>query len=205
MIKKWFYKNYDLDSTSFKYGKLLEPIQGVRAFKTNGASTTLVAYTANEAPFREVSVGDVIVWNERDGAAVVRKVTSKASDDEIGISGGNVNLTVVNAWWHQRWRIGTAASDGWHLVHMMSARTLFVDIPTIAAAGGVDMQVEGRGQEDHNPVVLIPSTNYPSSGASDTHDVPDEVVAIRVGLKGGSGFGGTDDINIWLEGRLLAR
>lgn len=206
MIQKRFYYGYDLDSTSFKYGKLLEPIQGQFGIKTTAAGVTIVAAPAGSKPFANAGVGDFIAFYELgDVAPTIRKITAKASDDEITISGANVDLGDGCACWYLwRWRVGTDDDAGWHYAHELAARTLVCDFAAVNAGGGIDMQVEGLPQGGDGPVIVLPSENI-AAATSFTRDLPDEFVAFRVGLKGGSSFAGTDDVTISLQGRLLAR
>lgn len=201
---KYFYYLYDLDATTYKYGRVGDAaggtIQGKYGLSTVGSSTTVTASGGNA--FDPVKVGDIlsILKNE---VRFIRKVTAKASatsitvDSAIDLSSGNI------AWWFWPFTIGTAIENGWHYAGNYQTKRLEISAPTIQAAGGLDVQIEIAAQNPNIAYESLTATNYPAaSSVNASVDIPGVHAWVRAGVKGGSGFGGTDAITVQLVGVL---
>ncbi len=215
--RKIFYLNYDLDATTFKYGKITAPaggFQGYEGIKTTGASTTIDAVTAGKRPFGHMSVGDYILFYIGETPTTRRRVLTKPSDDQITISGANVNLGAgITSWYFFPFKIGVTTEDGAHGVEAYETAFVEIEIPTIAAAGGVDISLEIRGRSPASQWFVLLAKTYAAAPAVDVIEVnkkdatgipaggwPNVIGSVRLGLKGNTGFAGTDDISAWLTG-----
>ena len=203
-IQKLFYLNYDLDSTSYKYGRLGDAmghaIQG-KAGISAAASTTVTTstYTRTDwlapAAFADVQVGDwLFVVTDSVGSVTKRQVATKTSINEITVTGAGVTWTNITAWSFLPFVIGTAATNGFHGCSKDAEKGIQIDIATLAAAGGVDVSIEGQCYGATAPTVLL-AKNY-AAATSECIPILENVAAIRVGLKGGSGFASVDDISV---------
>jgi len=198
-----FYKNYDLDATTYKYGRFRDQIQGVGGVKTTGSSVTVNAVTSGIGTFSGVKVGDLIVFYRSDTLIDVRKIATKPSNDQITVDTA-VNLdnsgAGFGAWFFQSFDIGTTSADGWLPVQKFgSKKGVRVVIATLNAAGGMDVSIESKGYAfDTVPVVLI--EQHYDVPKTEHFPVPEEVLSLRVGVKGTTGFAGADDVSIYLIG-----
>jgi hypothetical protein len=196
-----FYFGYDLDATTLKYGRILErrDMAQIGGVQTSGASATVTSAVALSKVFASVAVGDFVEFVISQ-VLTRRKVATKPDDDTITISGGNVNLTGgISAWYHRPFQIGTADTDGWHNVELYGRKSVKVDLNTLSAAGGLDISIEVRGRGDIEKPAVALAKNYPAAIA-ESIEINELCSSIRVGVKGGSGFAGTDDIDISLLG-----
>ena len=203
---KQFYYAYDLDATTYKYGRLGGPgglpVQGKYGLETSGSSTTVTAVAGT--PFDPVTALDMIVIVKGE-TKYTRKVATKVDGTEITIDSA-VDLTGgYSGWFFYPWRIGATNADGWHQVTGYEEMTVHIVIPTVAAAGGVDVQIQGLSPNLGGSPVTLWSNNYAAATTGDNVEIGEELLALRVGVKGGSGFAGTDDINIWMTGRVRGR
>lgn len=199
---KQFYYNYDLDATTYKYGRIGGPqglpVQGKYGLSTVGSSTTVTAVAGT--PFDPVNIGDVIVFQKGE-TRIIRKVATKASgssitvDTAVDLSGGYAG------WFFYPFRIGTAATDGWHAIHPYSAVTIWVSITALSAAGGIDFTIEAASPNIDNAPVTVFTKNYAAAG-TEAINIGEVAQALRIGLKGGSGFAGTDSITVWMTGEV---
>lgn len=201
---KRFYYQYDMDSTSYKYGRLGDnhgfAVQGGLYAKTSGASTTVTAVSGT--PFDPMNAGDVIVFYVTPGVGTIRKVATKVSGSEITIDSA---ITIAAAGCHfdfYPFKIGTTTADGWHHTQMYSGMTLNVNVATVAAAGGISMSVEivGAGGLMVTPIVVL-ERSYTAAG-TEAIVIEPQARALRVGLKGNTGFAGTDVVSISLTGEM---
>ncbi len=199
--QKNFYLNYDLGATTLVYGRVVGRFDQGRlgAVSTVGSSTTLTSTVAGTKVFAAVIVGDLLEFT-LPGTAVVgarRRVTAKASDESLTLSSAIDLSAGCTAWNHLPYREGTAVTDGWHNVESAYRRAVKVDIATLNAAGGLDISIECRGREDLTAPAVVLTKNY-AAATSDIIEVTEPSQSIRVGVKGNSGFAGTDDISIGL-------
>lgn len=202
----YFYRQYDLDSTSFKYGRLRRARPGQGGIKTSGSSTTVDAITAGIGTFASVTVGDILLIYDRE-TKYERKVASVVSPDQITVDSAlNIDNSGagVPSWYVMPFEIGTADTDGWqsceHLVQ--ESKKVRIEAPAIQAAGGLDIQIETLDPGfSSRPSVVLGPVNFPASAAvAKEYSVPELCRAIRLGVKGASGFAGTDSITAWLIG-----
>lgn len=202
-----FYRWDNVENTNYRYGKFERFwVPGRKRLTTSGSSTTVVTTISSSGVLKDVKVGD-LVRMQRDvysltGRDIV-KITAKASDNSMTVS------TAVNwdnsAAGYAPWEYliaevpasGTAA--GWFYVGDCAAKTIYPVITTVAAAGGIDLTVEGKTR--NGDISTLYSVNY--AAAADGIPIQigsDALEFLRVGVKGGSGFAGTDDITITFEG-----
>ena len=199
MIQKiLFWQGYDLDATTYKFGRYLPsaPSQGM-ALSSAGTSTTVEAALAGIGTFASLAAGSVLWFKTSPTATTVRKIVTAGFDSCIVDSTIDLGTAGVPFSFRQ-FLIGAADTDGWANVKGFESKTLFVQIPTVSAAGGIDLTIEGLGEDVSTPMTLL-TKNY-AAAAEETIDIPETILSLRVGLKGGSGFAGTDDITVYLEG-----
>lgn len=202
---KQFYYTYDLDSTSYKYGRLGDatgmPVQGKYGLTASGSSTTVLGVTSMSA-FAPVNVGDILVLVNLE-TNYIRKVITKVSNDEITVDSNVANFTAKPGWYFYPFKIGTTINDGWHAAQAYSSLTLLVKLGTVAAAGGIDISIEGKAPNIGGLAVQLFTKNYAAGSAYEEPIViAERTAAIRVGVKGGSGFSGTDAITISMVGQV---
>jgi len=198
MIERVFYQNYDLDSLSYKYGKLFERIQGNPIKGTGAASVSLYSVSDLYPAFGPVLVGDYLYIYTAENTVAKRRVATKVSNDEITVDTVvTVPLAGLASWYFAQFRIGTADTDGWHPCQYDAEKEIHIDIATVAAAGGVDVLIQGQGFGTLPATIL--SKNYAAAEA-EIIPIMEPCASLRVGLKGGSGFAGTDDISITYQG-----
>jgi hypothetical protein len=198
LIQKWFYQDYDLDATTYKYGKLSDWRQGYGGFATSGSSTTVTAVTASIGTFAPLAVGDKIrfliagTWYERTVSAV-------ASPDSITVSSA-IETTGASAWYYRSRSIGTAITSGLHSVANLVDVTLYVNWVT-KAADTIVMSIEGVNQGDQLAHRLMDEQTLTAAGIVMPIEIADAVHGLRLGVKAGSSFAGTDVFNAYLEGK----
>lgn len=202
---KQFLYNYDLDSLSYKYGRI-GGASGLGCPGKYGAKTTGSSVTINAAagtPFDPVNVGDLIVFFIPPDTKSLRKIATKVSGAQITVDTAIDLGTVGVPFDFYPFRIGSAAGDGWHAVQAYSSMTVWVSIAAVAAAGGVDLTIEGLSPNlgGLTPVTLLPTKNYSVAG-TEAINIGEVVQAIRVGVKGATGFAGTDSISVWMTGEV---
>ena len=200
-VQKWYYRAYNLASTSLVYQKIGDACQGYGGIKTTGSSTTVTAVDTAVRPFAVLAVGDLIDIFQPMTAVISRAVATKTSDNEITVSGAAITLAGTAAWQFRKVSSGTGASDGWQsfLDAQMGGTpvNLQIDYPTLAATGGLDISIEGKGYED-SPITVVLTKNYASaSAAGDTIAIEEHWPFLRVGVKASSDATGTDAITIY--------
>lgn len=201
-IKQFFY-NYDNDATTFKYGRLGGPAgyscPGSFGAKTTGSTTTVDAVAGT--PFDPLRVGDVLVFRTLTGP-VLRRVATKVSGAQITVDTA-IDLGAVGVFFDfYPWRIGAAATDGWHHVQMYDSMTVFFAMPTVAATGGVAWQIEGRAPSIGDPAPFVLELGTQATAGSFDVPISASVSAIRVGVRGVSDFTGTDSVSVWVAGDM---
>lgn len=195
-----FYDAYDLDSTSYKYGRMTGPFQGEGGV-TAAASTTVAADATARNPFAGLKIGDGLWFRTAEQTVVKRKVATATSTTSLVSSGAALTFAGI-PWHYLPFTIGTGLTNGWHrIAHFRPGSvTVHILIPTVAAAGGVDVQIQVRGsgnfQADPNEIW---TKNY-AAADEDAVIVTEVGSDLRVGVKGGSGFAGTDSITVFMTG-----
>lgn len=200
--RKTFYLNYDLDATTFKYGKVTDRLQGFGGL-TAVASVTINATNAGAAPFAPVLVGDYIQFQIGEAWSTIRKVLTKPSNDQITVSGGVLTFAGLTNWYFFPFRIGATAADGGHSTEAYSRAWIEFEIPTISAAGGVDYSIEVKGRAPAAAWGVVATGTFPDAAsvvAQGPLELTELIGSVRVGIKGNTGFAGTDDISIFLTG-----
>ncbi len=198
-----FYDAYDMGSTSYNYGKIQGPYPGLGGVSTSGSSTTVT--NAYAYGFDGVKVGDLIRFKTSDVATTKRKIATVTSGTVIVVDSA-LTMATARPWSYMPFTIGTAITNGWHKVgHWAGGFTVHILATTIAAAGGVDVTIELRGEQNFraNPNTIW-TKNY-AAADEDAVVVTEHASEMRVGVKGGSGFAGTDSITIFATGRKELR
>jgi hypothetical protein len=196
------FRSYDTLSTSLVYGRIDGPNQGYGGVELVSASTTVNATTAGIGTFSPVAVGDFI-WFMNGETVIKRKVATKPSNDQITIDSTPGVTKSVAGWYFSPFKSGGTATDGWIPVHKFQGKvSVLVNIVSLGDAGGVTLQIEGKGDSVDSAAVILANRAYAQAEApvSEEFAVPTNCAAIRVGLKGTSGFAGTDDITVLVEG-----
>jgi len=193
-----FYLNYDLDSASYKYGRIDGRHQGFGGIKTTGSSVTIDAVVAGAGPFAPLLVGDYI-WIHVGETVYKRKVATKPSNDQITVNTA-VNLgTGTAAWYFLPFEIGTTAEDGWQSTEGLTRAWLHFDFATIANAVDVSVEVRGRAPgEAPKPVITL--SYVAGTPIFKPLEITELVGSVRVGLKASTTFAGTDDLTVSLKG-----
>lgn len=202
---------YNLDSTSYVYPIFCTPLSGstlgacngpgrreTKKITTSGASSATVTSVNSDAPFADVSIGDLLFFAvpAQVGAAervvqYVRYVSDKASSDSITIDSA---VTVPAAgvgftWW--KFNAGTATSAGWFDVGNATGLTIQLNIGQISVTGGIDYSLE-CGISPWPGVLATPFTydtvatdNLTATGTT-TIAVSEPYTVCRLGLKIGT-------------------
>ena len=193
-----FYLNYDLDSASYKYGRIMGRYQGHGGIKTTGSSVTIDAVVVGAGPFAPLLVGDY-VWLYVGETVYKRRVATKPSNDQITVNTA-VNLgTGTAAWYFLPFRIGTTAEDGWQPTEGLTRAWVLFDFVTISDA--VDVSVEVRGRAPGEKPIVVFAASYPAATPIfKALEVTELVGSVRVGLKAATTFAGTDDLTVSLKG-----
>jgi hypothetical protein len=213
---KYFFYNYDLDATTYKYGRLGGPqglpVQGQGGVKTTGSSANVVEVTDTvpAKPFGPCSVGDVLVFVVPPEVQYLRKLSTKTTGSAIVVDSA-VDLSAGTAsWYFYPFRVGaTAATNVWHQVS--EYRTLYVNfyVSALQSVGGIDYSIEGATGSNLSGIVPIAlgatySTGTITATNTLTVKVEEPMLLLRVGLKANTAATGTDSISVWLTGDLRA-
>ena len=183
-------------------GRLLNTYeQHLFAAKARRYAAVLAEHTPEVWSLEEALAGPAL----HDGYVVkgetnyIRKVATKVSNTEITVDTA-VDLTAgYSGWFFYPWRIGTADTDGWHAIQGYPLVTVWVEIPTVAAAGGVTISIQTMSPNIGGTPVEVFTKNY-AAAAEEPINIGEVAGALRVGVKGGSGFAGTDEITIYMTG-----
>ena len=204
-----FYSSYDLDATSYKYGRITGPFQGNGGLEAAG-STTVTGTTPADSntpsnPFAGLKAGDGLWLRTAERTVVKRKIATLNSPTSIVISGAAMTFSGI-PFKYLPFTIGTGLTNGWHrIAHWAREKTLHILIPTVAAADGVVVNVEVRGQGNFQADPNQVWTKTYLDAAEDAIQINQLGSDLRVGVKGGSGSAGTDDISIFMVGRKELR
>lgn len=201
---------YNLDSTSYVYPIFCTPLSGStlgacngpgrverKKIATSGSSATVTSVNS-DAPFADVSVGDLLFFAvpAQVGAVervvqYVRYVSDKASSDSITIDSA-VTIPAAGVgftWW--KFNAGTATSAGWFDVGNASGVTIQLNIGQISVTGGIDYSLE-CGISPWPGVLSTPFTydtvataNLTATGTT-TIAVSEPYTVCRLGLKIGT-------------------
>ena len=135
----------------------------------------------------------------------VRKVVTKTSGAEIVVDSAIDLGTVGVPFDFYPFKTGSADTSGWHATQMYTGITVYFDVPTLGATGGVDYSVEclSPSLDGARPVVVAAATL--ATITTEAVTVAEITAAVRVGLKGHDDFAGTDSITVWLQGEMRSR
>lgn len=202
MVERLLFWNYDMaEATNLRYGKynlLWQPGAGT---VTAATSTTVTANTTGA--FADVKVGDLFRVLDSayapDGPSFFTvQIVTKNSDSEIVVSSA-LTLTAASPWQYLVAEVPVSGTgSGWFDVSSFQSKTVHPTLTTVAAAGGIDLQVEGKGP--NGMISILYSVNYATSADELPIPIEEDVQFLRVGLKGGSGFAGTDVISVVFSG-----
>lgn len=199
LIQKWFYQDYDLDATTYKYGKLSAERQGYGGFSTSGSSTTVTAATTGIGTFAPLAVGDKVRFLIATGW-VERTVAAVASPDSITVSSALDASGGFSAWYYRSRSIGTAIDSGIHSIAHLEDVTLYINWVT-KAADSIVMSIEGMNPGAQLAHRLYDEVTLSAAGVVLPYDIEDAVGGLRVGIKAGATFTGTDVFNAYLVGK----
>lgn len=194
-----FYSAYDLDATSYKYGRVTGPFQGEGGV-TAATSTTVSADATARNPFAGLKVGDLLWFRTAEQTVVKRKIATATSTTSLVSSGAALTFTSI-PWHYLPFTIGTGLTNGWHRIAHFRPGSITVHI-LLATLGAttMDVNIEIRGsgnfQADPNEVW---SKSY-DAAAEDAVIVTEVGSDLRVGVKGGSDFSGTDVLDVFMTG-----
>lgn len=201
MITKTFFYLYDCDATTVKYGAFADWSPGRFAISNSGSSTDVVAKTAGQGPFGPLSVGDIIAVRT-DETTVERRVVATWTDADTIVVNANIDLSGNSAgyipWEWKKRTLGANAGDAWVQANNWFDKVLKVDINTLAS-DSVDVMIQMRGPDLDAGSSEI-TANYAATGYYEI-EIPDDCLALRVGLNAGSDATGTDSINVILQAR----
>ena len=200
---KQFFYNHDVDALTYKYGRIGGPTglacPGKYGAVTTGSSVTVNAVTGT--PFDPILAGDLIIFFIPPDTRTLRKVATKVSGAQITVDTAIDLGTSGRMFEFYPVRVGTGAGDGWHSVQAYSAISIWVRISAYAATGGIDVTIEALTPNIDNAPVTISTTNYTATGTA-VINVAEVVGQLRVGLKAGSAFAGTDAVSVWMTGEV---
>lgn len=209
--QKLLFWQFDNDSTSLTYCYFDSPNQGFGALETSGANTTVTKVStdtdSSHQPFNPMvalgTTGHMIMFEYPELTFLTRKVNTVSSGTSIVVDSA-VTLVACSSWHWRKLNKGTAITDGWVKIDYLKKKTLFIDLKTVSAGGGIDIQVEGRGsgvagQGGDKKVIIVPLTNY-AAATSVAYPIQEDVTWLRVGVCGHTDFSGTDDVTIYVEG-----
>ena len=154
---------------------------------------------ANSGPFAPLRVGDYIWIRTAETTVVKRRVTAKASNDQITISGANINISDgVTEWHFLPFDIGTGAEDGWHSVD--GYERAFVEFDW-TLADSLDVQIEVRGRAPASKAAVVYTGTFAVAAAPPAPiEITELVGSVRVGVKATNTFANTDTISAYLSG-----
>ncbi len=200
-----FYESYDLDSTSFKYGRVTGPFQGEGGV-TSATSTTVSADATARNPFAGLKAGDLLWFRTAEQTVVKRKIATATSTTSLVSSGANLTFTSI-PWHYLPFAIGTGLTNGWHrIAHFRPGSvTVHILLATLGATSmDITIEVRGSGNFQADPNAVWTKNYAAGSAYEDAVIVTETGSDLRVGVKGGSGFAGTDDITVFMTGRIRA-
>jgi len=194
-----FYK-YDPNTTSFVYGKFLDPVKVVGFLATSGSSATTTALETSglgSTPFDVAAVGDVLLSVDAVGAGTYRTITAKAS---------STSVTVDTAW-----TLGAAGkavkllpfksgdlnfADGWVFTGNFQEKTIKINILAITGTS-VDITIDGKMSDTDATAYAIFTKSYTATG-SDIFTISEDWSFLRVGLKETGPQAGVNSVSVYL-------
>ena len=207
LTNKQFFHEYNLDALTYKYGRIGDSqgyaIQGKWGAATSGSSTTVTSLATGYA-FAPVNVGDTIIFRTPPDTTTIRKVATKVSNVEITVSAA-VNLgTGGVAWEFLPFRIGATDADGWHHSRTKQGFSIFLNVATLAASGGLTARVQGLVSGSLTPIDLVAegeTDDEVAITAAGTYELrfKSPVQQVRLGLKAVTSATGTDVISAWMQ------
>lgn len=211
IVKIDLFRKYDLDSTSYKWGKFKRAVPGFGGIKTSGNSTTITSMdstaSAGHEAFVGLGVGDILLIRQADsgGAEVYaeRKIVTFTDINTIVVDSAiNIGASGTTAWWYMKRDLGTGDENGAVRIDNYDHVDLVLNFRTVAAGGGISVNIQERGGGLNTDWVnLVPDKVYTATTDSEIFPIVSRCREIRVGVKGVSDFAGTDDFDIYLLGR----
>lgn len=199
---KPFYYLYDLDSTSFKYGRLGGPdgfsVPGYWGVENAGSDPTVDAVDSQPA-FAGVTEGGVIFFTEVPETVTLRKIATKTSNSSIEVDSA-IDLSGGARFDHYPFKVGTADSDGWHSFREWSKSVIHVDIATYGG-NPVVVSVEEDVDDLMSGPHVVEEQTYSAAGHY-TIPINRKVKRVRVGLRASTDASGTDSIKVWASGEF---
>jgi hypothetical protein len=202
LTNRYFFYDYDLDALTYKYGRVNDSCQGHGGVETSGSSTTVtgVASTQPPLPFGPLQVGYLVVFCQPPDTQYLRKVATKTSGAEITVDSA-VTLTATGAWYYYPVNIGATSVHGWRKCSDYLSLQVNFSVETLASSGGIGYSIEGYTGDDPSSVVpVVFKQDTITSVGTLVVPVTDAFLFLRVGLKAGSAFAGTDSISVWMTG-----
>jgi len=196
-----FYLNYDLDSASYKYGKITGHHPGFGGVIASGLNTTVDAIVGGSAPFAPVLVGDY-VWFQYGGAVLKRRVVTKPTNDRITVDSVIDLYNGTTAWDFLPFRIGTTDEHGWLSTEGLARAFVLFDFDTIADAVDVSVEVRGRAPGE-KPKPVFDASYAAGTPLRKALEITELVGSVRLGVKAAAGFAGTNDLTASLKGHEL--
>ena len=194
-----FYESYDVDSTSYKYGRVAGPFQGEGGV-TAATSTTVSADATARNPFAGLKAGDGLWFRTAEQTVVKRKIATASSTVSLVSSGANLTFSAI-PWHYLPFTIGTGLTNGWHrIAHFRPGSvTVHIILATLGATSmDITIEVRGSGNFQANPNTIW-TKNY-AAAEEDAVIVTEVGSDLRVGVKGGSDFTGTDVLDVFMTG-----
>lgn len=205
MVSRTLFWKYDLASLSYSYGKFdRDFVAGEGKLKTSGSSTTVTTISTSGV-LKDVKIGDLVLM-VRDpyvstGTDLV-KIATKASNDSMTVSSA-VNWD-NSAAGYAPWRYlvaevpATGTAAGWFHVGGFTAKTVFPVITTLAS-DTIDITVEAKDKS--GVIATVYTESYSSATAPRPIPVGEDIEFLRVGVKAGASFAGTDVFDCTFTGR----
>jgi hypothetical protein len=198
MIKHFFYKYNPADTTNYNYGRLEGPFQGYEMVKTTGSATAIAPAVAGRKPFAGLAAGDVCVFRSDAAGYLWRRIVTFTDSGSIAVDTA-VDLSAANsqAWTFFKSTVDTTPTSGWQDVSSFITKTLYVDIPTNGDGIAISVEAENPGG---NAIELYTASWAAAATTNTAVPIGEDVVRIRVGVKGTATTTETDSVSIKLVG-----
>ncbi len=141
----------------------------VEALVTSGAtSVDVVAVSASTtAPFQNVAVGDILIFNLK-GEMTWRRVVTRADADTITVNAGIVIPAAGKYFSFKRFYFSGDPIDGWFPVQGFASVSFLYDVDANVATGGVTSSIECKSDGVDNDTAFEVDTDNVASGAVGT-------------------------------------
>jgi len=215
MVTRQFYRDYNIDALTFKYGVLGPRNQGFGGIKTAGSSTTISRVTADSGvphghPFSPLAAGDIL-WLPAGGVLpyVDRRVASVTLPGSITVDSA-IDLTAggIGNWYFQKFLVGVTATDGWLFVGDLTEKLLTCRYVTNPPSGTVNFQVQGviAGEPDMyaRPHEVVPDTAMSTTLKDNSILIEGPWAFLRVGVRASADAANNEAFSAELTGRLLS-